>query len=309
MGVSNMPKNLRRIFLFGFITIPALTFANNGPSPQLAVLEIMVIPVIGLFMLIGGTYLVKQKKKRMNLLGGLAVILMIFFSAAHNGLALLVVIIFSVMALYNAIRMLTWGIIAAFSKKRPEHLEKASGIRLVIAGALLTYLGVIFILGSLALARWDPFRSHARLRSLKGFVEFQIAYSKYPDNIDGRFMDINKKNADELAEKALIPPDSGLFLRRDSTEIVYSEGFKDFKVTMIPQNPFPVFPLNLIFKQSSYYADQTGVIRRILVSAPKAVCPPDAEIFWEITSEQLESMTHFIGGRAYDIFYSTGTVK
>ncbi len=275
----------RRVFFIAVILmlgVPQAALANNPPGPQAVLAEILILPIMVLLSLVGGGYAVLsrlrgKKSPGRTILAVVGAILAILFSWMNEGFAVIVALIFGIIALSRALQMIIWGARALSKRDPPEHLRKANPWRLIPAGTVLITT-TIFLVGMpfAFVGHWPD--SHWRQRSLVKFVAYQLAYANLQESRTGerRFHGIAR--------------DAGLGNRFlwFSMNVEYGADGKSFAAYM-PPSSVPLYPYNYLNPQPSYYADGTGQIRMTYVYK-KERCPPDAPVVLRVDKDVIKTL-------------------
>lgn len=262
---------LTTILLVLSTAIPVL--ANQPPGPQVILSEILILPAMIIFSMIGGAYAVLsqiQKKNPWVLLVVLS-ILAILLSGMQEGIGALVAITFGVIALQRGVRMIMWGFHARSNHEKPEHLIKVKSWLMIPSSVFL--VTITFFLVGMAVAfvgYWPEIGHERREKNLKEFITRQIAYRQ-----------LDKSKKDELF--------GGLVEIFEDKEL--------FTTYMLPSERFPLFPYNYLTTQSSYRADETGQIRMIRVHKKEHLCPADAPVVMKIGKKDIQRVLNdFLAG-------------
>lgn len=273
---------------FVFVTmIASPTLANQPPGPHQLLAEVLILPIMALLTAIGGGYAIirqTQKKKPSRVLNFLAAVLIIFFSFINGGLAVIVVLMFSILALIRGMQMLYWGLRTRLFRTRPAHLAGAKSGRLIAAGAALV-LATLFLVGMAAafLNPYGVYEYHKEER-LKAFVAYQLAYAQLEKEKTGeiKFHNITDENS--------APYDISEFVTNDryNVKTEFKDDDKRFTVLMRPLF-MPFFPYNHMTSEPSYRADESGQIRMIRVRKKNQVCPPDAPVVMKVTAGEIDA--------------------
>jgi hypothetical protein len=272
---------------------PAL--ANQPPGPQVFLSEVLILPVMIVFSIIGGAYAVlkRNQKKRSwaSRTAIIAAIVAILISGAHEGLGVLVAVIFGATALGRGLSMIKWGLQARSSEKR-KHPVDAAGWRLIFAGAVL--LPVTIFLTGLAIAfvgYWPMIGQKNRESGLKDFVTYKLAYAKWEQNSTGKaFFRPTVEDAEGRYFKGFSPSNSNV-------QMEYSNDGEHFTVHMSPSHDFPIFPYNYFTSQPTYRADETGQIRMVRVHSTDEKCPINAPVVMEVSEHDIRTKLREIEGR------------
>lgn len=277
----------------------ARAWANQPPGPQMVLGEILILPLMMLLTALGGGYAVMRaqgaKRRRFWWVAAVAAI---FLSGMQEGLALIVMLMFGVVALSRGSRMILWGIAATRpAETRPAHLAQAVPHRLVSAGAVTALAGMG--VGGLAFAfiGWWPGEGYVE-HDLKRLVAYQVARGKQHKDTAGN----PQYEAFPVARDGSAPPrfvfeELGLIHLRPAsatghwyfaTEFRLGPGARSFEVWVWPRR-MPIFPYNYLVTLPSFYADETGQIRMLRVHWAGQRCPPNALAYYRSRPEDLQS--------------------
>lgn len=268
--------------------------ANQPPGPQVILSEVLILPTMILFSIIGGAYTVLNQiqKKRPRVILFLLAIVAIFLSGMHEGMGALVAIVFGFIALRRSINMIKWGFQARSSRENEEYLVDGTPWRLVSAGVVLIPV-TIFLVG-LAIAfvgYWPFYGQEHREAGLKDFVTYKLAYAKWEKNrIGTTFFRPIIENERGSNFKDFSPSNPNV-------QIEYSKDEKHFTVYMLPYEHFPFFPYNYFTSQPSYRADETGQIRMVMVNKRDKKCLTDAPIVMKVSEYDIKNKLRKIEDR------------
>jgi hypothetical protein len=261
-------------------------FANQPPGPLVALPVISILPLMIIMTILGGGYSVLKRlnKNKHGVLKCIGAVLVIFFSAAHEGLATLVCIVFGIIALIRGIVMFRWGVGALSKEKKPDHLTEASPKRLISSGIVLV-LVVFFLAGmSIAFVGYWPTSQKYVEAWLKEFVAHQIAQAR---------MEATKAGGPQYKE---IDKDLNRFKsgRIKNIGVEYGKDHKSFVLYLTPDSTtgvfrYPFFPYNYFVSHPSYRADETGRIRMVYVHNRFERCPPDAPVVRTIREAEIRN--------------------
>jgi len=282
MKAKNMVFFLTAFFVF---SVPQIALANQPPGPQAALAEILILPIMMLLSLVGGGYVVlrrmRGKKSPIRIPAVLGAILAILFSGAHEGYAVIVALIFGIIALVRGLQMISWGLEARSGEERSEYLREANPLRLIVAGSVL--VPVTLLLAGMPFA-FNGYFPYPFGKELVKFVAYQLAYAHFEESRTGerRFRKITKEDLEfcQLFSMAC---------RRSYVDVDYDADGKSFTVYMLPPHRFPFFPYNYFTSQPSYRADETGQIRMVYVHKRER-CPADAPVVLQIDRDILKAL-------------------
>lgn len=303
-AVSGFPRFVRRLAALAVLLLfwAAPAWANQPPGPQMFLAEVLILPLMMLFTALGGGYAVMQARgvKRRRYYMVLAM-LAILLSGIHEGYGAMLMIVFGIVALGRAGRLIVWGIGALRPpEKRRAHLAQAVPLRLILAG-LLTVVTAVGLAGlRFAFLSWWPSESYVE-QDLKRLVAYQLAHSKQHKDASGN-PQYEGLNAGALKRAENFPGEPILafeelrlpFLHRETTgkrryfatEFRLAPGAKSFQVWVWPQR-MTFFPYNYVVTLPSFYADETGQIRMIRVHWAGQKCSPDAPVYYRVRPEDL----------------------
>jgi hypothetical protein len=109
--------------------------ANNPPSGQTFLSMISILPLMILFSMVGGAYVILkqvQPGKSSKVFRNIGIGLAILFSMVHESSAALVAVIFGIIAIVRSFQMLGWGLGALARGEKPAYLSEARPWRLII---------------------------------------------------------------------------------------------------------------------------------------------------------------------------------
>lgn len=264
------------------VTVATPLYANNPPGPQVALAELAILPAMIVMTAIGGGYAVLRQLPRQQRGWMIAAVILIVFSWAHEGYATLVALLFAIIAIVRATRMLGWGVGAMHAGQRPAHLATVTPARMISAACLLL-LTTIFLGGmAAAFVNFWPHSDEARLAALRKYVALQLALATPPSPqraaLEARREDIESKLVSEMNEWGL---------EKDRVSVDVHRG--GFVVTLLPNvRRFPFFPYNYLVAVPSYRADQAGTLRMIHAHGRDTRCPPEAPIIDRIDSSEVK---------------------
>jgi len=292
---------LRRVRLLSIIgcvwlvwTSPA--WANQPPSGQMFLAEILILPLMMLLTVLGGGYAIMRAagaKRRRWLI--LVAVVAIFLTGIQEGLSALLMLVFGPYALVRGVRLILWGVGAMRPpEKRAAYLALASPTRLVTAG-LLTCLMVVALVGlNFAFVGWFPRERYAE-EDLKRVVAYELIRGKDHKDVGGQPQyeaprPYQPEGASDLAFGEMIftslrYKEAPRGLRGSFVgEFKLGPGAKSFQVWVWPEQ-MPFFPYNYLVTVPSFYADQTGQMRMIRVHKNGERCPPDAPVYYRVRPE------------------------
>lgn len=281
-------RGLLLVALIAAFALPA--YANQPPGPQMILAEILILPVMMLCTALAGAYaLVHAKGKRRKGWKPAVAVLAIFLSGMHEGLGLIVTLVFGALAVVRGARLVTWGLTAAGQGNTTASQQtKLSSPRLILSGSLLVLMAAALTGLSFAFVTWWPSENYAE-GNLREIVAFQLAHGQQHKDAQGR---------PQFA--ALQPQESGnrpfeggpytLFLnlhgqggRYFGAEFKLGDHGHTFQMWVWPRR-MPFFPYNYLITLPSFYADHTGHIRVIRVRHTGQRCPADAPVNSRITA-------------------------
>ncbi len=276
-----------------FILVPIQCWANNPPGPGILLPEVLILPLMMALTSIGGGYLIMESlynNRPISRYSWILVVILVFLSMAHEGYGFLVAIIFGIVAVIRAIRMITWGTIAQTTAPRPEFLVTASPLRLILAGFTLI-ICTIFLVG-MAFAFMGTWTLPERYNeeNIAEFVIYQLAYGDIQEERTGqrRFEYIERNQLSEYGYRFAITSQRNIHLEYDSD-------MKGFTLFVLPDR-LPFFPYNYFTSQPSYRADGSGQVRMVRVHWEGMKCPPDAPVVLRVNDEDVRKLTEEIRG-------------
>lgn len=263
----------------GILFSTGTALANNPPSGQTFLSMISILPLMIIFSMAGGAYVILKKLRseqpgRGFLIGGVAVA--ILFSMVHEGFAAIVAAIFGIIAIGRGFQMIGWGLATMSRGQKPAHLIGASSWRLISSSICLITI-TVFLVG-LSLVFTGNFIREYKYRdleiALKNFVSYQIAYAQQQKKTTGR------SRFDQAA--------CDVYLKTyPRARVEYSPDDLHFTV-IAPPDYLPVFPYNYMTAAPSYRADETGQIRMIRVRSKNHLCPANAPVIMKIDEQDLQ---------------------
>lgn len=313
-------RRIRLLLIIGGVwlawTTPA--WANQPPGPQMALAEILILPLMMLLTALGGGYAVMRAAgiKRRRWLIAVAVVA-IFLTGINEGLSAMLMLVFGPCALVRGVILAVWGARALRPpEKRAPHLAHASPARLLTAG-LLTCLTAVALVGlNFAFVGWW-YPEGGFEEDLKRLVAYELVRAKDHKDVQGQpqyeaphllypiwsastgFSVIPQPQYEALHPPAPVTGPSylavgemGLPSLRDKgagphrfvTEFRLGPGARSFQVWIWPER-FPFFPYNYLVTLPSFYGDETGQLRMIRVHKRGQRCPPDAPVYYRVRPE------------------------
>jgi len=174
---------------------PAPAFANNPPAGGSMLAEVLMFLVLVALTAAGGGYAVLKKKnfgkRGIGWVGSIFLaIVAIFFSAAQEGMMLMVVLILAIWGILRGAELITWGVKSRPGKQRPEYLAEAKYWRLITAGAALIVLtAALAVAAYAATSSQHPYRRRAMAGALnadaKNAYTFLKAYEAKNPGVTG----------------------------------------------------------------------------------------------------------------------------
>jgi len=261
---------------------PAL--ANQPPGAHVLLAEVLILPVMALFSLMGGAYvIINRKQKRKRILPTVIVAtLAIIVSGMHEGIGVLVALIFGIFALIRAFQMLFWGIDAFSRQKTSPDLAGVNPRRLIMASMSL-FVVTVFLSGMAVafVGFWPRYYQEQREEGLKDIVTHHIAYAGLEAERTGEtaFHPLPVDIMDSWKYTIPVP----------DVKIEFSQDHQSFAVYLLPKQ-LPFFPFNYLTSQPSYRGDQTGRIRMIRVNRKDHLCPDDAPVVMRVGTAEIEKV-------------------
>jgi len=279
-------------------------WANNPPGPQMTLAEILILPIMIIFTMLGGGYAIlqagRENPRRKGRWKILMAIIMIIVSGVSEGIGMLVMIIFGIIALVRGLEMVWWGLSALRQKEeRKPRLVTANPIRLMPAGIILAVAAIG--LGGIgpAFVGWYPERNVSRTElDLKDLIAYQLLMAKehtgtegapvYQPPISDEKGSFSKAHPSfERIEFSSLNWGEGNRFRHYQTDFQLGPSGKSFQVRVIPYG-FPFFPYRYFVSLPSFYGDQTGAIRMIRVNHAGQKCPEDAPVYYQVGKDDLK---------------------
>ncbi|HPQ70519.1 MAG TPA: DUF308 domain-containing protein [bacterium] len=274
---------MRKVFTtvmiaLGATLLPAVAEANSPLACQTTLMLTLILPLMLLVTTLSGGYALmkKAKKKPKRWQYVLASALFIFLAIITESIAFLIITGFCLIVLVRGAFLVVSAIKARRHADEPPWNE-ARPWRLLL-GALVLFAAV----GLLARMYGSFLGEHHRMTNeLKAYHDLETFLScqfDYQRKNDGElFTDLQDCNGLMPLEHGGV---TGLFSRiiDDHYQIDFqlAEDRRTFTIRVIP-GEFASPPLTFMARHSSFYADQTGQIRKIEVTEPKP-CPPDAPV-------------------------------
>ena len=290
---SNIQRRMWNRFALIFTTNaflllgPKPVMANQPPGPHVLLAEVLILFLMILLSVLGGAYVIvnRKKKRKYRLLTPVAAFLAIIISGAHEGLGVLVAIVFGIYALDRAFKMVAWGVAARSSDNTRTDIAGTSPWRLITTGVLLIIITVFLTGMAVAFVGFWPMIGQAhREQDLKKFVAYHMAYTQWvAKKADDNTVPSISADLKDIPELKPPNPHAG---------IEYSQDRQHFTAHMLPTQQMPFFPYNYLTSQPSYRADETGDIRMIRVHRMDHLCPEDAPVVMKVESEHV--------GKAYN---------
>ena len=274
-------------FSIFFMANPAM--ANQPPGPQLLLSEILILPIMALFSVIGGAYAVMKlrENKPSGLKTFLVALLAIILSGVNEGLGVIVAIIFGIYALQRGLQMLYWGVRSIPKLKKPEYLIGANPWRLISSGVLLIFITLLLSGMAVAFVGYWPLLGseiQGREEGLKEFVAYQLAYAQLQKAENGQRAFDRVTVEDPLFHKIF----NSSRRKTANIRLEYDKEGKHFMIYALPATRFPFFPYNHLTSQPSYLGDETGKIRMIHVNSKDALCPADAPVVMAVGKKEIQ---------------------
>ena len=119
-------RTQRIVLVLGSLLLPGVALANQPPAFQLAMSTLIALPMMMVLTLLGGGYAVMRERengpRRWTLLPGfLAALVAIVFAATHESAAVMVLFVFTLIAVARGCMMLWWGLrLRVPFRKRPS---------------------------------------------------------------------------------------------------------------------------------------------------------------------------------------------
>lgn len=282
-----------RISLLLALSYATPVWANNPPAPQMALAEIAILPLMMILTAAGGGYAILRTRRRANLATRVfkivAVIVLILFSASHEGYGFLLLTLFALIAVFRAVKMMVWAVkppqIAAV-RISPKRLASAGGVLLLLA----------LFLGGFApafIGQWSRSKSSSArdVAVFRRYAAFQMAL-KSP-----AFPQISKDR--DRYEAELRAALSGYRNDAERLQLEQQPGGR-FSAYLLPFLPLPFFPYNYLTSAPSYYASEKGEIRMVRVHYSNDRCPPDAPIVDRVIAQDFQELEQ---GKTFPAFH------
>ncbi|HPQ70518.1 MAG TPA: hypothetical protein PKW95_15420 [bacterium] len=265
-----------------FVALPAVAEANEITSPESwFALAILMIVMMAVTALSGGYVLLREVKgqKHKFLTSIIAGALAMFLAACGQNGLVLVFIVIAVSAFWRSAHLINFAYKADPQSENP-HLARAKPGRLLAAGLfLLCCLVFTFYTLSATQDAAAYVRNDARVQGqVEKFLAHQLALAEKNRRESGTARSVlqdDEGNAERLNDDGQ-RMFSGALLDENQWELKFesNEDLSTFTIFMTPKE-FLGFPFNYIDTRPAFYADQTGVLRKIDVSEYR-LCPPDA---------------------------------
>jgi len=254
------------------LLIASPAWANNGPSGQTVLAEILVLPVMMLFTALGGGYALLRiaEPKRRPVLQGLAAILLVLCSGAQGGIAVLVTFLFALVSFYRTGQMLRW----AWRKRRGTAEDPIPGAgggpaRLAVAAVANALVTAWFVGLAICFAAWWPWEGQA-LRTATEIAAYEVAVARSAP--DARFEVPSEAEPHRVRFKN---GEFSVYGHQHGIIVTIAPDGRSFVVDIVPEG-IPPFPYRFVASLPSYRADETGVVRAIRTRENGARCPADA---------------------------------
>ncbi len=243
--------------------------------------------------LIGGYYALisnRQKTSWLKKLGKilwtlLLVLLVVLFSAAHEGGAGMVTFGLGVLAIYRGITMLNWG--TQRLKNSPDALRNAVPWRLLLA-AFILIPSALFCLGMTvafqsSFVGTGRYQEEWRLERFKEFVAYQLAHAQLAEQTSGRI-----KFHQPSAQEPYLRKFENAFSEERNFRLQLEVDDRNGRFTVTLPALLPFFPYNHLTSAPTYYGDESGNIRMIRVQNKEQYCSADAPIVLRLSPEDIE---------------------
>lgn len=264
-------------------------------SPHAILAELLLLVAIPVLLSLGGAFALRRArgKKVRWLLAGVVVTLVFFFSFSNRGVASLVTLVAGAYAFISGLGMAWRGY-----RGLPAEMAATPGApgrqRLVLGGLALMTAAVVLGLAGIAFSSWYPMHENVE-RDLRRFVAAQMHLGSEQAGEDGqpRYAPLGRTGGHwmELGGVAYgtlhtrIPDMGGPFDNHVASFSLEDDG-RSFRIWVVPRR-LPFAPFHRLVTLPSYYADQTGKLRKVDVHANGLRCPEDATVFAEIGEKDI----------------------
>lgn len=288
--------------LFTLLLAPP-AWANQPPAGPMILAEVLILPLMVILTAAGGGYALMAAKgaRRRWAPKIIVVVLVVFLSLTHEGLALCITVIFALIALLRATRMIRWGVVPSAPEGTAEPGPRPLRARLIVAGLVLAVAAVLLGGAGPALLGWWPGDWHAE-EELKMAVAYQMARGRLPPGSEeapvypaptvspsGGLVFVDP---DLVLRPHTAVPGAG-YRRNYGTEFRLGPRGESFQMWTTPYH-FPVFPYNTLITLPSFYADETGEVRMIRVRRAGQRCPADALVHYRVGDEDMEMIENLL---------------
>lgn len=277
----------RTLVLLILVTTPA--FANQPPGPNVALAEVLMLPLMALLTAVGGGYAILRARKTQSkfprVANWLIVVVLLLFGFTHEGFSVMVTILFGYLAVSRGVRMIAWGTKSrtpAGDQATGEQAPNISSVRLKTAGVLLILIALFLVGDAIAfVGYWPGFYQNNQESQLKKFLASEIAYGRAQKQTSGnlRFYPVKPDDTSHWAAQDLA--------KGKNVRIEFAPDNKHFTVYILPYSHFPPWPYRLFTTQHSYRGDETGEIRMISVRRQDQICPPNAPVVMKVDEQDI----------------------
>jgi uncharacterized membrane protein HdeD (DUF308 family) len=276
-------RRIQRIVLvLGSLLVPGVALANQPPAFQLAMATLIALPLMMVLTLLGGGYAVMRERekgpRRWTLLPGfLAALVAIVFAATHESAAVMVLFVFTLIAVARGCMMLWWGL----------RLRGGGGIRkyrLMAGGPCMVFGSIVLFAFSASFHAWRPNVAEVEEELQKLVAYQQVVAEQNRAQHTVPLYEQPTKGDDELRFEgwtANLRPvgigGSATGSRQFETEFLLGPGGDSFEVRIWPRR----IPLGQSLP--SFYADETGELRMVRVRHANERCPENAPVYYKVT--------------------------
>jgi hypothetical protein len=202
---------------------------------------------------------------------------------------IIAVVALAVSATGDAQAMVILGLIALVCFGRGIHLLTR---RQILRGIILVLLALPLGGTGPAFQGWPPM-SGLYERQFRDLVAYQIHLGKQRADPQGKPRYV-RPGRNEHGMVRLLGVQVPLLVwedRRPGFGVDYAQPNSSdaFEAWLVPHR-LPPFPYNHLVSLPSFYADETGAIRKVDVCTPGERCPPDAPIVYTVTEAHLEDI-------------------
>jgi hypothetical protein len=272
-------RNQRIVLVLGSLLLPGVALANQPPAPQLALATVVALPLMMVLTLLGGGYAVMREKgqRRSLVVAFVAALIAIFFAWTHESSAVMVLSLFTLMAVARGCMMLWWGL-------RSRGGGGIRRYRLMAAGPCLMFASLTLLAFSASFHAWRPNVAEVEeeLQKLVAYQQLVAEQNRAQHTVPLYEQPVVAGDALRFEgwTSRLLPAGRGGSAgstRQFETEFVLGPGGDSFEVRIWPRRIPPGMSL------PSFYADETGELRMLRVHDAHQRCPENAPVYYKVT--------------------------